>query len=282
MKKWIGISAAVFLLILLGMSMFAGNKAAEEARFGMVQTEGEYISQIIQSDDRNFVLTKNVFEEKFQIVNTDKNLKEYQTVGTVHLDRVYQVFGFVQNQKKSWGIEPIALEKEEKWITPIIEAEGEFLAVGSTENEILISILGADQNSVTEYAISFGESEPVWTVHSSFSLIDGVHIQYADYDGNKLLFLQSDGKTFCKDVIVEQLEMAEGTVLASYFDKGILDGAKQTWIGCSVVYSVKDCIVPALIVTMIFVLFLYGSSRKEQIVYRMLCYHRYAYEYSRS
>jgi len=272
MKKWLGVSVVVFLLTLMGMSCIVGKQTAEKADFGVVQTEGEYISQVIQSEEGNFVLFQNALEEKFQIVNTDHDLKEYQTVGTVHQGRIYYLFGYLQNQKQTWDMKPIVLGKEENWVIPVLEAEGEFLAAGGTKNEILLSILGTDQKTITEYVISLEEPEPAWSERSSFSLIDGYHILYAAYDGNKLLFQQNDGKVFCKDVIVEELETVEGTVLASYRGKGIVDGAMQNWIGTCALFSAERCILPALIVAMIVVLFLYGSSRKEPIIYRMFCY----------
>ena len=154
MKKWLGVSVVVFLLTLMGMSCIVGKQTAEKADFGVVQTEGEYISQVIQSEEGNFVLFQNALEEKFQIVNTDHDLKEYQTVGTVHQGRIYYLFGYLQNQKQTWGMKPIVLGKEENWVIPVLEAEGEFLAAGGTKNEILLSILGTDQKTITEYVIS--------------------------------------------------------------------------------------------------------------------------------
>ena len=69
MKKWIGISVVVFLLTLLGMSCIAGKQTAEKADFGVVQKDGEYLSQVIQSEDRDFVVLQNVLEKDILYFN---------------------------------------------------------------------------------------------------------------------------------------------------------------------------------------------------------------------
>ena len=272
MKKWVGISVVILLLILTGMSCVVGKKTAENASAGVIYTGEGYYSQVIQSEDKDFVIYQNAPEGKFQIANTDKEEKEYQTVGTVHHGEVYYLFCYMQEQKQVWGMEPVERKSVVQWAAPSLEAEGVFLAAGSTETEILFSILGSDQKTITEYGISFDTDEIGWTKRSSFCLVEEHRILRAAYDGDKFVFQQDDGKVFCRDVLVKELESIEGTVLSSSFDTGVLDGAEGVWEIHAIIGSIEKCLLPAFITAMLVVLFLYGSSRKEAIVYRMLCY----------
>lgn len=272
MKKWVGILIALVLFVLIGMSCITGNYAANQASFGVIHNNGEYVSQVIQSEDKDFVIYQNVQDDKFQIVNTDKDLKEFQTVGTVHQKEVYFLFQYKENQKQIWGIEPLGLKNTEKWATPTFEAEGTFLAIGSTEKEIFASILGTDQKTITEYTISLDEPESTWTERKSFRLSDEHSIRLAAYDKEKFIFQQEDGNIFCSDVVVQKIRLEDTAVLVTNVGNHLMQGAENTWRIYSVILSMDRCFVPSLILAILVVLILYGLSKKEPIMYRVLCF----------
>ena len=89
MKKWISIFAAVSLVLLLAVSSLVGKNISNKANPGEICDEGVFLSQVVQCDGKDYVIYKKAEQKKFQVINTDKDLYGYETLGTVHLDRVY-------------------------------------------------------------------------------------------------------------------------------------------------------------------------------------------------
>lgn len=273
MKKWIGLYAAVSLIILIGISSVVGIRAADEAVFGVIHNENGYVSQIIQSEDHGYVLYQNPETSKFKIADTTKEMEDYQTVGTVHKERVYVLFQCVKDGVPVLGIEPVVPENEEEWETPVFDTEGMFLAAGSTDNEILVSVLEQDGKTITEYSISFSSEESVWQERSSFQLTEGHYIICAAYDENVFFFELEDGRQFQRDVVVKEMNTEiEDTVLANAQDGKVISGGETTWKAYSIVCSMGKSTIPALIVAMLIVMLLYATRKKEPMFYRALCY----------
>ena len=272
MKKWAGVLAVITLIILLGMSFLVGKETANKASYGTLQKNQDYISQIIQSDDMSFVIYQNISDGKYRIEKINKNLNQFQTVGTAHSRDVYVIFGYVENQKQYWGIEPLIHNEETEWKIPVFQADGSFLGAGSFETEIYISFLGEDQKTVTEYVISLNTVEPTWTERKDFRLTDEQKIRFAGYMDNVFMFQQENGKIFSCDVIVKEVEVADAESFLSSNDKNLMYGAEGTWSIYVMFLSMDECVLPALIVSLLVVFFLYGCSKKEAIIYRILCF----------
>lgn len=270
MKKWAGISVIVVLSVLLGLSCVVGTRAADRASFGSVQENEEYRSQVIQSDGENFVIYQNVLSGKFGVEKTDKNLKDFQTVGTVHQGEVYQIFQYKENQKQFLGMEPLLKKDEQQWKTPVFEVKGTFLAAGSTKTDVFVSILGEDKKTITEYILSLEDMETGWMERIDFHLTEEHQLRLAAYDENQLIFQRTDGKVFCCDVVIEEIEAEDAAVLVGNLNKSLMYGAESTWNMHAILCSMDDCFVPALIMALLIVLFLYGCNKKEPIMYRVL------------
>ena len=141
MKKWFGIFFAVSLVLLLGTGCIVGKDMENRANAGKINKQDGFLSQVIQSNGKDYVVYKNKDQKKFRVACAEQDLYQYKLEGTAHLNRVYYVFSFINEAKQNIGIEPVSKEAEENWYVPCLEVDGTFLAAGSAEDEILVSIL---------------------------------------------------------------------------------------------------------------------------------------------
>lgn len=273
MKKWISIFIAVSLGLLLATSSIIGINIAGKANHGKVNDEDGFLSQVVWCDGKDYVIYKNTDQKKFQVVHTKQDLYQYETVGTVHSGRVYYLYSFVNEGEKNFGIEPVSKKKDEQWNVPLLKAEGTFLAAGSTEKEILVSILENDGRKVTEYALSLGTETKEWRETTVFSLTEGHFAVCGAYDGEKLILAQEDGTVYIRDVVVTELGVApQDSILANYFTKNILSGAEGIWqIKCSQ-NAAMQCLIPVLLVSAFGVLFFYGRRKQNHMIYHLISY----------
>lgn len=273
MKKWIGMFAAVTLILLLGAGSIMGLNLSGRAEYGKICSDEEYISQIVRCDGEYYVIYRNADQEKIQIANPGRKYQDYEVLGTVHQDRVYYLFRFQNEAKHAFGIEPVSLSKEEEWQILAFEAEGSFLAAGSTEDEIYVSILGGDGRLVTEYSLSLKEEEPKWRERVSFSVSEEHFVVCGAYDGDQLILVQEDGRVFGRDVVLKEInEKAEDTVLASCFKKELISEADTVWKLNCMKEAVIKLLFPILAGAALIVLLLYGRGQQNHIIYRMISY----------
>lgn len=271
MKKLGVLSVVVTLMILLGLSLIVGGDTADKASYGTQQKSENFVSQTIQSDDTSFVIYQNIFNKKFQIQKIEKDLNDFQLVGTVNSQNVFSFFKYMENEKQYWGMEPLLKTDDVEWTIPVFQANGSFLAAGSSDTEIFLSILGEDQKTVTEYAISLVTPEAVWVERKDFCLTEGQNIRIAAYDENVLLIQLENGKSYSCDVVVKEINATSTEVLESAKDNSLLSGAENTWKIYAMVLAMPDCLLPSLILAFLVVIFLYGCSKKEVLAYRVLC-----------
>ncbi len=271
MKKWISAYVAVFMAVIVVLSAAFGISGADEADFSIVSKNGEYLSQIATKNGKSFILYRNGEQGKIQIENSYKDLKGYKTEGTVASNGAYYIFSFTENGKQLFGIDKAGNTDKES-IIPTFEAEGTFFAAGSTEREILVSILGDDGRLITEYMLPLNIEGPVWEERVSFSITDDHFALCGSYDSDELIFLREDGKVFRRDVIVREVEESlEETVLADCFDKDVMDGAESKWKLNVIVNSVKGCVIPSLVIAAFIVLILYARRARSHMVFRLIC-----------
>ena len=128
MKKWISIFVAVSLVLLLGISSIAAKSIADKANPGKICEDKGFLSQVISCEGKEYVIYKGTDQSKFQLIKTEKDLYQYETVGTINWDRVYYLYSFTEDAKQMLGVMPVSLVEEEVWEVPLLEMEGTFFA----------------------------------------------------------------------------------------------------------------------------------------------------------
>lgn len=273
MKKWMGSYITVFLLVLLVFGGIIGIREADKTDFGRINNEGGYISQLLVKEENDYIVYQNPGEGKFQILHMYKDLKDYNTIGTVHQGRVYYLYSYINQAKQMIGLEPIYLAGNEQWFTPVLEAEGKFLAAGSNETEIRLSFVQEDDTKITEYTFSPGIEDAVWQERTSFSLTETHKVVYGAYVGDVLVFMQENGKMFyCDTVIKEAEEELSNAILVSYLQNTIAEDASMTWKLFCVRDSMMHTWIPAAVFAAWVILLVYAFQKKYALIYRILAF----------
>lgn len=272
MKKWFCMFAITCLVLLLGTGSILGLNTANKADAGEIQEEDGFLSQVVQCDGKNYVIYKSADGEKYQVKNVDKNLEQYEAVGTLHLETPYYVYGFVNDAKQYWGVEPVIGESEEIWSGAPLEAEGTFLAAGSTESEILVSILGNDGRTIKEYIFTINEGNGEWRENVEFCLAEGSFAVCGAYDGETLFVARDDGKVLQREVVAKELSITpQESILAKHFGKSIIDDAESTWqMYCMKEATVKG-IVPVLLISAFLALLFAGRKQSHMLYHMVIC-----------
>ncbi len=272
MKKWFSIFVTICLVLLLGTGSVWGIDIANKANMGEICEDGGFLSQIVKCDGKNHIIYKSTDAKKFQVADVEKNLNQYEAVGTLHLIRPYYVYGFVSEAKQCWGVEPVDLENEEIWSVDCIEAEGTFLAAGSAENEILISILGNDGRTITEYALAFNEGKGEWRENVVFSLTEDHYAVCGAYDKETLIVARDDGTVLQRDVVLKELDITpQESILANCFEKHIITGAESTWQMYCMKETAVRCLIPVLLISAFLTLLFVGRKQKSMIYHLIIC-----------
>ena len=271
MKKWFSIFVAVCLVLLLGISSIAGKNIANKADAGEVCEEGGFLSQVVWSNGKEYVVYKDADTNAFKIENVKKDLYQYECVGSVHLNRVYYVYGFENEAKQNWAVEPVNKQADEVWQVPAIVAEGSFLAAGNTENEILISILGNDGRTVTEYALFLDGGVGEWREKVVFSLPEGHFAVCGAYVGESLVVAREDGKVYVRDAVVKEVTAEPlDSILVKCFDNHVMDGAKNILERKCVEESMLQSVIPVILISAFLVLFFVGRGKQGHMIYRLI------------
>ena len=271
MKKWISIFVAVSLVLLLGISSIAAKRIADKANPGKICEDKGFLSQVISCEGKDYVIYKGTEQSKFQVIKTEKDLYQYETVGTINWDRVYYLYSFTEDAKQMLGVMPVSLVEEEVWEVPLLEMEGTFFAAGNSDKEILISILGNDGRKITEYALD--PETRVWRESVVFSLTEGHFAVCGTYEGETLVLAQEDGKVFARDEVVKELDVAlEDSVLAKCFEKSILVGAEDNWQMSCAKEAAVTYLVPVLLVSAFLVLLFFGRRKENHMIFHLIFY----------
>ena len=273
MKKWFGIFVAVSLVLLLGTGIVVGKNTADNTKTGKICEAEGFLSQVVQCDGKDYILYKRTEQEKFQVKNTEKDFYQYDTVGTVHLDKVYYVYQFANDGKTVFGIEPVVLEEEEVWNGGLLEAEGTFLAAGNSENEILVSILGNDGRCVTEYVLNPKAEAKEWRESVAFSLEQGHFAVCGEYRDEKLFLAQEDGKVYVRDTVVKEADVtAFDSGLSNAFKDNMISGAEKIWYVYCVKNVMEQYLIPVLLGAALIVLLFFGSRKENHMIYQLISY----------
>ncbi|MGN1231696.1 MAG: hypothetical protein ACI4TP_07325, partial [Anaerotignum sp.] len=246
--------------------------AAKQADFGSVQQEGGYASQVIWADGHSYVLYQNPEQEKYQIIKTDKEETEYETLATAHRNGVYQLYRYIDGGRKIYGAEPLGLAKgEEPWQPVTFVQTGELLAFGSNEGGLLCSILREDGGAVTEYFLSL-ENPAEWQERQAYLLPEGHFPVAAAYEGETLWLALEDGSVYCKTEALQKQKTAfADTLLAEGLTGQIAPGGEGTWRFYQMRAEVLHLAVPVLLLAAVAVVLFYGSRKRNHLVFRMLC-----------
>lgn len=269
MKKWFGIFAAVSLGLLLGTGIVVGKNIADNIKPGGICEEKGFFSQVVQCNGSDYILYKSAAQEKFQVKKAEKDFYKYNTVGTVHLDRVYYVYQFANDGKTVFGIEPIEVEEEEVWNTGLIEAEGTFFAAGNSEKEIWVSILGNDGRTVTEYVFNPKAEMKEWRESVTFSLEQGHFAVCGEYREEKLFLVQEDGKVYVREVVVKEVSNSS---FSNAYEKKIISGAEGIWYINCIKIAMKQYLIPVLLGAALIVLLVFGSQKRNHMIYKLISY----------
>lgn len=273
MKKWIRIFVIVSLLLLLSAGCIVGNRMEKKANPERVCDDGTFLSQLVRYGENDYILYKNAEQDKFQVTCFDKDLYQYKTVGTVHLDRVYSIYGYKDENRQLWGIEPVDPKEEEVWQVPVLEKNGTFLAAGTAQGEILVSFLDDNGSEITEYVLNLETEDKEWRESAVFSLSPSHFAVCAEYDNGKLTVAQEDGKIYVRDVIVKEAEPELGErVLSKCFEKKLAEGSESIWRIYCFKIAVKQCAIPVLLVSAFLVLLFFGKRRENHMIYHLISY----------
>lgn len=272
MRKWVSIFVAVCLVILLGTGSIVGKNMANKANAGEICGDGGFLSQVVSCNGKDYVIYKSADQTEFQIVKSEQDLYQYETVGTLHADRVYYVYGFVNETKQCWGIQPVDLQKGEIWQVPSIAADGTFLAAGSAENGLLISILGNDGRTITEYVLSFNAGVGEWKENVVFSLPENHFAVCGAYEAQNLVLAMDDGTVYVRDVVVKEIEAApQDTVLSKCFERNIITGAESIWDKNCSKEAMVQYLIPVILVSAFLVLVLAGRKQSQMVYHLIFC-----------
>lgn len=271
MKKWISIFVAVSLVLLLGTSSVAAKRIADKANPGKICEDKGFISQVVSCEGKDYVIYKGTDQSKFQVIKTEKDLYQYETVGTLNLDRVYYFYSFAEDAKQRLGLMPVNLGEEEIWEVPLLEMKGTFFAAGNSDKEILVSILENDGRKITEYALDL--ETKVWRENIVFSLTEGHFAVCGTYDVETLVLAQEDGKVFVRDAVVKELDVApKDSVLAKCFQKNVIVGAEDIWrMNCAKEAAVTY-LIPVLLVSAFLVLLFFGRRKENHMIFHLIFY----------
>lgn len=272
MKKWLGLYIAICLAVLCVCSGVMGVTTAKQAAFGIVEQEGGYASQVIRAEGHSYVLYQNPEQKKFQIVKTDKKLTDYETVATAHQNGVYQLYRYTEGGRQFFGTEPLGLAKgEEPWQPVVFQQEGEVLAFGSNEKGLCCSVLGEDGRTITEYTLSL-ENPLEWKERQSYRLPEGHFALCGAYEGDALWIALEDGSVYRKmDILEETKETVGNTILADRLKSSVAEGGLGTWRFYWTRAVVLKLLVPVLLLSAVAVVLLYGSRKRNHLVFRLLC-----------
>ena len=271
MKKWFSIFIAVCLVLLVGISSIAGKNMANKADAGYICEDGGFLSQVVYSNGKDYVVYKSADQTAFQIEDVKKDLYQYECAGTVHLNRVYCVYSFEQEAKQYWGLEPVDRQTDEVWQVPAIGAEGTFLAAGSAENEIYISILGNDGRTITEFALFIDGGVGEWRENVVFSLPEGHFAVCGAYDGESLVVAREDGTVYVRDAVVKEVESTpQDSVLAKCFDDHVITDAQKAWEKDCIIEYMMQSVIPIALISVFLVLLLVGRGKESHMIYRLI------------
>ncbi|MBR4983755.1 MAG: hypothetical protein IKY94_14515 [Lachnospiraceae bacterium] len=271
MKKLFGVFVAVSLILLLGTGIVVGSNTVKNTKAGKICEEEGFLSQIVQSNGKEYILYKSTEQKKTFVKNTEKDLYQHETVGTVHLDRVYYVYQFINDGKNVFGIEPVEQGKDEVWDVEVIEAEGTFFAAGNSDREIFISILGRDGKTITEYVLDVKMKK--WRDGVVFSLPQGHFAVCGEYDEEKLFLAQDDGIVYLRDGVVKEIEIsAKDSILVKGIHKSMIPGSEMDWFISCARDAVVQYFMPVLLVTALIVLLVMVRRKEKQMIYQLISY----------
>lgn len=272
MKKWLGIYIAVCVAVLCAGGCVGGMAAAKQAAFGAVQQADGYASQVIRADGHSYVLYQNPEQEKYQIIKTDKKETEYETLATAHRNGVYQLYRYRDGGRQLYGAETLGLAQgEEPWQPVTFVQSGELLAFGSDKTGLLCSILQKDGETVTEYSLPL-ENPEKWQERQTYLLPEGHFPVAAAYEGESLWLALEDGSVYCgTDALQKQKTAFADTPLAEGMRGQIAPGGEGMWRFCQIRAEVLHLLVPVLLLAAVAVVLLYGSRKRNHMVFRILC-----------
>ncbi len=273
MKKWIGLYVVICLVALGILSCAAGLQPSKQVSFGAVERANGCASQIIETRSHAYVLYQNTEEEKFSIAKADVALQGYEALGTVHPeDGVYYLYSYQNGGKQTFAIAPVGAAKdEEEWTAPTFRSDGNFLAAGSDERAIYCSILGTDGRTIVEYELPLDTMQG-WENRAQLALPEGHFAVCGAYEGSDLWIAREDGTIYRKTTIVEQwTDGIETTPLANALQKGLAEGAESIWRINSIREGFEQMILPGMALALALTLLLYGWTKQNHIVYRILC-----------
>ena len=250
---------------------------AAKADIGVLCQENGYASQVIRTEEHQYVLYQNPDESKFQIAVTDNNDLNTKSVGTVHQNGVYHLFQYADGNKQFIGIEPLGVADtepaagEEKAHVPVTEVSGDFLAAGSTEKEIFYSVLGDDGRTITEYVLLTEAQE--WLERQSVTLPEGHFVVCAAYDRDTLWVAREDGMIYSVGVVMKEMdETIENTVLYDSLKHTVAADAKNLWrINC-IKEAASLMILPSILIALVLTGLIYGIRKKNHMIFQLICY----------
>ena len=276
MKKIIGLYIAIFLVVLVALSGVSGMQTMKQADVGLRRQDGGYASQVIRTENHDYVLYQNPGQTKYLIADTEIKELHSETVGTVHQNGVYYLFQYTENGSSFIGIAPLGDAKtepakgEEAPPIPVFEAAGDFLAAGSNEKAIFCSVLGADGRTITEYALLTGTQE--WLERASFSLPEGHFAVCAAYEEDTLWLAREDGKVFSWSMVLKEAEVSvENTVLKNFLEPDIpAEGEWAVRFSC-MKEAAAEMIFPAILAAAILTVLIYGIRNKNHLIFQVIC-----------
>ncbi len=271
MKKWLSLYIVLCAVLLCICGGVWGSAAAKDAFFGAVQSEGGHSSQAVRREEHSYVLYQNPEQKKFQIVKTDKKITDFETLATAHKNGVYQLYSYTERGEHRFGVEPLGLAKgEEEWQPTEFAADGKMLAFGSGEYGLLLSVLGEDGRTVTEYYFLL-ESRS-WIEWQSYQLPDGHFPVVSGYDAGELWMAMEDGSVYCMTQILREQDVSFAeTFLADRLHGGIAAGAETTWKFYQMRAAALEMLIPVLAAAAAVTLLIYALRRWNHMICRMLC-----------
>lgn len=273
MKKWIGLYIGLFLTVLLICGGVGGVYMTKQmTEYGMLCQEGGYLSQVVEVDGIRYVLYQNPEEKKFQMINTEKEGRE--PVGTVHQNGVYSIFQYTDGEQQFFGAEPLGILKPEKEQQeaqlPVFTAQGEFLAAGSDEKALFCSILGEDGRTITEYMWLTGSEG--WQERQSLVFPKGHFVLCGAYQQDMLWLADEAGTVYTYSMVLQETELkVEETILAGWLQRELAPEAENVQLLYASGEAAKQFFLLSLLIAGMAVLVLYGMSRQNHIVFRILC-----------
>jgi len=267
MRKWIGLYILICLLSLAGFAGAIGILSAGEASFGKVHND-EYISQIVHTEENDCVVFSMDGGENYKIEQTDKNLNEYETEATIHMDGIYYLFRYEKDGKDFLALDKIGAD--ENWVIPEVETDGTFLAAGKNDKAIFCSVLGDDGRTITEYVL-MATDMTAWQERQSVKCAEDHFVVTGKYVGDKLYFAREDGKVFSWGTILDETDENAEDMFFADGTESIAKGAEKIWRMNSVKETGKEILPYVLVLSLAAVILLYGRKKWSHVIYRVLC-----------